>query len=194
MKKIVVATTNPGKIREIKQILTEYELVTLKDINCDIDVIEDGETFKDNALKKAREICKAVNMDCIADDSGLCIDEYDGWPGVYTARFLGEGTTPEQRNEYILNRMKGLPREKRLARHCVCIAFVTTDGKEIVVQAETEGHITEAPRGKNDFGFDPIFELDTGKTYAEILPEEKNVVSSRRKALEMLKEKFKEIL
>lgn len=194
MKKIVVATTNPGKIREIKQILIDFDLVTLKDINCDIDVVEDGETFKDNALKKAREICKAVNMDCIADDSGLCIDEYDGWPGVYTARFLGEGTTPEQRNEYILNRMKWLPKEKRLARHCVCIAYVGIDGKEIVVQAETEGHITEAPRGKNDFGFDPIFELESGKTYAEILPEEKNAVSSRKKALEMLKEKFKEII
>ena len=190
MKKIVLATTNPGKIREIKQILSDYELVTLKDLNCNIDVVEDGKTFKDNALKKAREISKAVNMDCIADDSGLCIDEFDGWPGVYTARFLGEDSTPEQRNEYILNKMKSLPREKRLARHCVNIAYVSTDGTEIDVQAETQGHITEAPRGHNDFGFDPIFELDNGKTYAEISGDEKNAVSSRRKALEMLKQKL----
>lgn len=190
MKKIVVATTNPGKIREIKQILNDFELLTLKDINCNIDVVEDGETFKDNALKKAREICKAVNMDCLADDSGLCIDEYDGWPGVYTARFLGEGTTPEQRNAYILEKMKGLPKEKRKARHCVNIAYVSTDGNEIDVQGETEGTITEAPRGHNDFGFDPIFELPNGKTYAEILPEEKNAVSARRKALELLRKEL----
>ena len=129
-------------------------------------------------------------MNCIADDSGLCIDEFDGWPGVITARFLGPNATEQERNEYILNKMKDLPKEKRIARHCVSIAYVDIDGKEIVVQAENVGHIAESPRGQNGFGFDVIFELEDGRTQAELSEEEKNTISSRRKALEMIKQKI----
>ena len=129
-------------------------------------------------------------MNCIADDSGLCIDEFDGWPGVITARFLGHNATEQERNEYILNKMKDLPKEKRIARHCVSIAYVDIDGKEIVVQAENVGHIAESPRGQNGFGFDVIFELEDGRTQAELSEEEKNTISSRRKALEMIKQKI----
>ena len=190
MKKILVATTNKGKLREIRDILNNFEILSLQDINCNIDVIEDGNTFKENALKKAKEISKATNMNCIADDSGLCIDEFDGWPGVITARFLGPNTTEQERNEYILNKMKDLPKEKRVARHCVSIAYVDIDGREIVVQAETVGHIAKSPRGQNGFGFDVIFELEDGRTQAELSEEEKNAISSRRKALEMIKQKI----
>lgn len=190
MEKILVATTNKGKLREIKEILIDYEIVSLEDINCKINVIEDGKTFKENALKKAREISKATNMNCIADDSGLCIDEFDGWPGVITDRFLGEDATWKEKNEYILNKMRDLPKEKRVARHCVSIAYVELAGKEIVVQAENIGFIANAPRGENGFGFDVIFELEDGRTQAELSADEKNTISSRRKALEELKSKL----
>lgn len=187
MEKILVATTNKGKLREIKEILTDYEIVSMEDINCKIDVIEDGKSFKENALKKAREISKATNMNCISDDSGLCIDEFDGWPGIITDRFLGEDATWEEKNKYILNKMKDLPRERRVARHCVSIAYVETTGKEIVVQAENIGHIANSPKGENGFGFDVIFELENGRIQAELSADEKNAISSRRKALEELK-------
>lgn len=187
MEKILVATTNKGKLREIKEILTDYEIVSMEDINCKIDVIEDGKSFKENALKKAREISKATNMNCIADDSGLCIDEFDGWPGIITDRFLGEAATWEEKNKYILNKMKDLPRERRVARHCVSIAYIETTGKEIVVQAENVGHIANSPKGENGFGFDVIFELENGRIQAELSADEKNAISSRRKALEELK-------
>lgn len=98
MKKIVIATNNEGKLEEMKQILKNYELLSLKDINCEIEVDENQETFEGNARKKAKEIAKIINMPCIADDSGLCIEAFDGWPGIYTARFLGEKATDGQKN------------------------------------------------------------------------------------------------
>lgn len=191
MQKILVATTNKGKLREIKEILSDFEIISLDDINCKIDVVEDGTTFKENALKKAKEISKATKMNCIADDSGLSIDEFNGWPGVMTARCLGKNVTWEEKNKYILEKMKDLPKDKRIARHCVSIAYVDTTGKEIVVQAENVGHIAKYPRGENGFGFDEIFELDDGRTQAELSSTEKNTISSRRKALEMIKKEIK---
>lgn len=189
MKKIVVATNNPGKIKEIKEILTDYELVTLKDIGCEVEVEEDQETFEGNSKKKAEEIAKAINMPCIADDSGLCIDAFDGWPGVYTARFLGEGATNEQKNEAILEKMKELNGEERKAR-VKCVVTYCENGKFIVGKGEIEGRIAQEPRGKRGFGFDPIFELENGKTYAEISQEEKNQISHRKRALENLKKQL----
>lgn len=189
MKKIVVATNNPGKIKEIKEILTDYELVTLKDIGCEVEVEEDQETFEGNSKKKAEEIAKAINMPCIADDSGLCIDAFDGWPGVYTARFLGEGATNEQKNEAILEKMKELNGEERKAR-VKCVVTYCENGKFIVGKGEIEGRIAQEPRGERGFGFDPIFELENGKTYAEISQEEKNQISHRKRALENLKKQL----
>lgn len=189
MKKIVVATNNPGKIKEIKEILTDYELVTLKDIGCEIEVEEDQETFEGNSKKKAKEIAKATQMPCIADDSGLCIDIFDGWPGVYTARFLGEGATNEQKNEAILEKMKELKGEQRKARVKCVITYCEKD-EYIVGKGEIEGRIAEEPRGERGFGFDPIFELENGKTYAEISQEEKNEISHRKRALENLKKQL----
>lgn len=189
MKKVLVATNNQGKLKEIKEILKEFELVTLKDVNCNIEVEEDQETFEGNSKKKAMEMAKITNMPCIADDSGLCIDAFDGWPGVYTARFLGEEATPEQRNEEILEKMKHLKREERKAR-VVCVMTYCENGKCIVGKGEIEGRIATNPRGENGFGFDPIFELENGKTLAELSKREKNAISHRKLALENLKKQL----
>ena len=106
MEKIIVATNNEGKLKEIKEILDNYKLLSLKEVGMSIEVIEDGKTFKENALKKAKEVFKITNISCIADDSGLCIDIFDGWPGIKTARFLGENVAQKDRNKYILEKMK----------------------------------------------------------------------------------------
>ena len=189
MKKIVVATNNQGKLKEIKEILKEYELVTLKEINCTIEVDEDQETFEGNAKKKAKEIAQITNMPCIADDSGLCVEELGDWPGVHTARFLGEGATDSQRNEAILEKMKDLPKEQRKAK-VVCVVAYYENGEFILGKGEVEGRIVDKPRGERGFGFDPIFELENGKTYAEISLEEKNKISHRKRALENLQKQL----
>lgn len=189
MKKIVVATNNPGKLKEIKEILKDYELLSLKDINCEIEVEEDQETFEGNSKKKAKEIAKATNMPCIADDSGLCIEAFHGWPGVHTARFLGENATPSQRNEAILKKMSDLKEEDRKAK-VVCVMTYCENGQFIVAKGEIQGKIAKKPRGENGFGFDPIFELENGKTYAELSEKEKNTISHRKRALENLEKQL----
>lgn len=187
MKKIVVATNNQGKLKEIKEILKEYKIVSLKEVNCEIEVEEDQETFEGNALKKAKEISKILKMPSIADDSGLCIDCFDGWPGVYTARFLGEDATQEQRNDAILEKMKD--KKERTARVKCCMAYYE-NGKYCLGIGEVEGKIATCKKGNNGFGFDEIFELPEGKTYAELTAEEKNKISHRKLALQDLKQKI----
>lgn len=189
MKKILIATNNKGKVDEIKQILKEYELISLKDINCNIEVEENQDTFEGNSLKKAKEISEITNMPCIADDSGLCIEKFDGWPGVYSARFLGEDATPEERNDAILEKMKGLKEDERMAKF-KCVITYYNDGTVITGIGETIGKIAEEPRGNNGFGFDPIFELENGKTYAELSEQEKNKISHRKKAIENFKKQL----
>lgn len=189
MKKIVVATNNQGKLKEIQQILDEYELLTLKDVNCDIEVEENQETFEGNSLKKAKEISEATKMPCIADDSGLCINIFDGWPGVYTARFLGKNSTPDKRNNAILEKMKNLDGEDRKAK-VKCVITYYENGNVVIGKGEIKGRISKEPKGENGFGFDPIFELENGKTYAELTNEEKNEISHRRMALENLKKQL----
>ena len=120
MKKILVATNNQGKLKEIEKMLKGVELVSLKDINCNIEIEEDQETFEGNSKKKAKETSKITNLPCIADDTGLCIEAFDGWPGVYTARFLGENATQEERNNAILDKMKNLERRAKKCKICVC--------------------------------------------------------------------------
>lgn len=187
MKEILIATNNKGKLEEIKQILKGYNLLSLKDVGCKINVNEDGSTFEENAIKKAEEISKITNMPCIADDSGLCIDVLNGWPGVHTARFLGENATDEDRNSYILEKMKN---ETNRKAKVVCAIAYSNKENTIVLTGEIQGKIAKEVRGKNGFGFDNIFELETGKTLAELTSEEKNKVSSRKIALEKLKEKL----
>lgn len=189
MKKIVVATNNPGKLKEIKDIIKNYELVSLKDIDCEIEVEEDQETFEGNSKKKAKEIAEITNMPCIADDTGLCIEALNGWPGVHTARFLGKTATPEQRNEAILEKMRGLKGEERKAK-VVSVMTYCEKGQFIVAKGEIEGKIAEEARGKSGYGFDSIFELENGRTYAELSEEEKNKISHRKRALENLEKQL----
>lgn len=186
MKQIIVATNNLEKLREIRQIITSYEIVSLKDIECPIEVEEDKYTFEENALKKAKEIARVTNKICIADDSGLCIDVLNGFPGVKTARFLGNEKTQEERNNYLLEKLKEVKKSKRTACVITCIALVEPNGKEKVFTGILQGRIAENKRGKNGFGFDEIFELENGKTLAEISLEEKNRISSRSIALKQL--------
>ena len=189
MKKVIVATNNEGKLKEIKEILKDYQLLSLKDINCKVEVEEDKDTFEGNSLKKAQEISEILQMPCIADDSGLCIDIYDGWPGVHTARFLGENATAKERNQYILEKMKDLKGEDRKASVKCCITYYE-NGNYVVGKGEILGRIAENPRGDNGFGFDEIFELEDDRTFAELSKEEKNQISHRRLALQDLLEKL----
>lgn len=191
--KILAATNNKGKIREIKEILENYEVVSLKDIGYEIEVIEDGKSFSENAIKKASEIYNKTKIPCIADDSGIEIEEYNGWPGVYTARFLGEDKQTneyaKERNQYILEKMEGLPKERRKVTHVTCIAYCDEKGIKTAI-GEQCGWIAKEPKGENGFGFDEIFELANGKTMAELEPQEKNEISSRKKALEKIKKQI----
>ncbi len=189
MKKIIVATNNKGKLKEIREILSDYELLSLEEVGINVKVEEDENTFKGNSLKKANEIFKIANIPCIADDSGLCIDIFNGWPGVETARFLGDKASQEDRNKYILEKMKDKSGEERNAKVVCDIAYVDNDNT-IVVEGIIEGKISKEERGNNGFGFDSIFELENGKTLAELSKKEKNDISSRRIALEKLKDKL----
>ncbi len=181
MKKILIASNNESKIKEIREILKNYELISLEDIQCKIEVEENQETFEKNAKKKAIEIAKITNMPCIADDSGLCIEAFNGWPGIYTARFLGKNATQEEKNKAILEKMKDLDDKSRKAKFVCTVAFYE-NGKFTIGKGELKGKIAKEPRGENGFGYDPIFELESGKTYAELTNKEKNEISHRKKA------------
>lgn len=141
--------------------------------------------------KKSRTITEITGKPCLADDSGLCISKLDGWPGVKTARFLGKHVTQEDRNSEILKKLEN--EENRKAKVITCISLSLVDGRDIISIGELEGNISKTKRGENGFGFDEIFEIENGKTLAEILPEEKNKISSRLKALQELKNKIKDL-
>ena len=184
---MIVATNNQGKLKELKEILNSYELYSLKESNIDIDVEENQDTFYGNAIKKAKEIYEISNIPVIADDSGLCITALDNWPGVLTHRFLGEQATDLERNSYILEKMKNI---KNREAKFIC-NLIYYDGKNIVVgEGALTGTISFERRGSNGFGFDEIFELENGKTLAELLPNEKNTISARYLATIDLKEKL----
>lgn len=188
-KKVVVATNNEGKLKEIREILKEYEILSLKDLKCKIEVEENQDTFEGNSLKKAREISKLLKMPCIADDSGLCIETLNGFPGVKTSRFLGENASQEEKNNYLIKQLEN--RENRKAIVVTVIAYVDeTKNIEVIARGELKGYIAKEKRGKNGFGFDEIFELEDGRTLAELIKEEKNQISSRKIALEKLREKL----
>lgn len=180
---MVFASNNKNKLREIRSILGD-DVKSLEDISLDIDVIEDGETFYDNALKKAKEIYEVCHEEVIADDSGLCIDYLDGFPGVLSARFLGEDATSTDRNNYIIEKLDGV-----FDRNCQVICeLVYYDGKKIISsRGVIDGNIVKSPRGENGFGFDSIVEINDGRTLAELSSEEKNKISARYLAVKQLK-------
>ena len=180
------------KLREIKNILKDYNINGLKEAGIDIDVVEDGETFYDNALKKAKEIYEIAKVPVIADDSGLCVCSLNDWPGVYSHRFNGNDSTPAERNAEIIRRTSDADPVYRKAKVVCCLVYY--DGKDIVSSiGEINGKITEFERGANGFGFDTIFELESGYTMAEISPEEKNSISARGVACKKLLLKLKEL-
>ena len=184
--KLIFATGNENKMREIREILDGrgYEILSMKEAGIDIDVVEDGKTFSENALIKARAICKASGELVLADDSGLEIDALGGEPGIYSARYMGHETSYTEKNNNLIARLEGVPDEKRTARFVCAMAAVFPDGREEVVVGTMEGRIGYKIAGENGFGYDPIFYLpEYGKTSAEISPEEKNAISHRGKAL-----------
>jgi len=195
---IVFATGNKDKMREIRQILggLNADIKSMKEAGVDVDIVEDGTTFEENALIKAREVSKLCKDSIVlADDSGLEIDFLNKEPGIYSARYLGRDTSYTEKNTIILEKLNGVPDEKRSARFVCAIAACLPDGREIVVRGTMEGQIGYEIAGENGFGYDPIFFLpEYGKTSAELLPEEKNAVSHRGKALRMMEEKLREAI
>ncbi len=193
MKRIIFATSNEGKMREIRAIMADsgYEVVSLKEVGISVDVEENGTTFEENAIIKASTIAKATKELVLADDSGLEVDYMDKAPGVYSARFLGEDTDYVIKNNYILEKLQGVPKEERTARFVCVIALSDADGNCITKRATIEGYIGYEIRGENGFGYDPIFMVDEyNKTTAELSMEEKNKISHRAKALRAIKEQL----
>ena len=184
-----MVSNNKGKIKEVQEILEEYKIISLEEAGIKIEVEEDQETFEKNAIKKAKEIAIKLNgRMCIADDSGIEIEYLNGFPGVSTKRW--HKGSDRERNLAIIEKLKNIPKEKRKVKFVTAIAI--SDGEKTISVVETiNGYIAENIRGKNGFGFDEIFELENGKTLAELSAKEKNEISARRKALEKIKLKIK---
>lgn len=196
MKKLVFATGNMNKLREIKEILSglDYEILSMKEAGVDIDIVEDGKTFEENSLIKARAVCQASGHLALADDSGLEVDALGKEPGIYSARYMGEDTSYDIKNRNIIDRLDGVADEDRTARFVCAMAAVFPDGTEKTFVRTMEGRIGYEIAGENGFGYDPIFYLpEYGKTSAEISPDEKNAISHRGKALRALAEYLESI-
>jgi len=188
MKEIVIASGNKGKIKEAQDILKDYKIVSIEEIGVNVDVEEDQKTFEGNAKKKAETIAKELNGKmCIADDSGIEIEYLDGFPGVCTKRW--HNGTDRERNLALIEKLKGVPKDKRKIIFTTAIALSNGE-KTICETGKIEGYVTEKPRGENGFGFDEIFELENGKTLAEMSSEEKNKISARKIALEKIRQKL----
>lgn len=185
--KIVAATNNKNKLREFKEILSPlgYQIVSLKDLGIEIEVEETGKTFEENSMLKAKAILEATGMASLADDSGLEVDALGGEPGIYSARYC-EGSDAD-RVAFLLDKMKDVPDSKRSARFVSAITLMFTDGDIVTARGTCEGKIAHEPAGKNGFGYDPIFFVESyGKTFAELSPEQKNMISHRGNALSEL--------
>lgn len=193
MKRIIFATGNAGKMKEIKEILSDLnaEVLSMKEAGITVDIEENGTTFEENATIKANAVAQESSDIVLADDSGLEIDYLNKEPGIYSARYLGEDTSYQIKNQVILDRLAGVPKEKRTARFVCAIAAALPDGQELVTRETVEGYIGEQPAGENGFGYDPIFYVDEyGCSTAELSEEQKNEISHRGKALRAMKEKL----
>lgn len=191
---ILIATNNKHKVREISQIFagTDLKTVSPAQINLSVEVEEDGNTFAENALKKARGFCEASGLICVADDSGLTVECLSGEPGVYSARYGGEGLDDKGRTQLLLKNMSGA--KNRRAAFVSSVAMVFPDGRVVTAEGRCEGRIALAPSGNNGFGYDPVFVPDGyDKTFSELSEEEKNRISHRGRALEALEKKLLEL-
>ena len=195
-KRLIIASNNAGKIREFKELLSPFgfEVISMRDAGFDEEIVEDGDTFEENAHIKARAVWEATKTPTIADDSGLEIDFLDGAPGVYSARYAGEGASDKERCQKVLDEMHGVARELRDARFVCSIYFIYAEDDEYSVNGEVRGYIGEKPKGRNGFGYDPIFMLNDDESMATIDEEEKNKISHRANAFgqlsKILEEKF----
>lgn len=191
MKSIILASNNKDKVKEVKEILKGYDIISMKEAGIDVDIEENGTTFEENALIKARAIMKLTGQITMADDSGLEIDYLNKAPGVYSARFMGHDTSYDIKNKALIQKLEGVKGSDRSGRFVCAIAVCFPDGREIVKRETMEGLIAEEIKGDNGFGYDPIVYLpEYGKTSGELAPEEKNKISHRGKALALIKEEL----
>jgi XTP/dITP diphosphohydrolase len=198
---VLIATTNPGKLREYRRLfedVPESRVVSPNDLEVWVEVAETGDTFEENALLKARALYQALpdaareeGVWVLGDDSGLEVDAMGGGPGVRSNRWAGPDTTAQQRNEALLARLEGVPDEERTARFRCVIALISPDGEEYITEGAVEGRIAHEPRGDGGFGYDPIFVLADGRRMSELSPDQKNLISHRgvagAKAAEIVK-------
>jgi XTP/dITP diphosphohydrolase len=195
MERLIFASNNEGKIKEVKQLLHDFpiKVESLKDIGIQVNIIEDQESFEKNALKKATEIMKITGKWVLSDDSGLEVDALNGQPGVYSARFAGEKASDEENNQKLLRMMQQIPDSKRGAQFRCVVALVSPKGHVIQTEGICRGKIGHAPKGNNGFGYDPLFIANAvEKTFAELTEDEKNIISHRAIALKKLKELIRE--
>ena len=193
--KLIIASNNAHKVSEIKAILGCFydEILSLREAGIDMDVVEDTNTFEGNALKKAREVFAVADADAVlSDDSGLMVDALGGAPGVYSARYAGEGHDDAANNAKLLDALRDVPDEKRTARFCTSVALIRKGMPAVTADGSVEGRILRSPQGENGFGYDPLFYYEPlKKSFAQLTPEEKNSVSHRRCALESLCDKLR---
>lgn len=193
IKKIIFASNNKGKIRELKDILSPMgiEVVSQREAGFDIEADETGTTFAENSAIKAKAIYELAKIPVLADDSGLCVDALDGQPGVYSHRFAGENATDEEKCRYILEKLENVSDEKRTARFICDMCFIDENGREYHAEGRCEGKIGREEKGNNGFGYDPIFVVGN-RTLAELEEAEKNKISHRAEALKKMKEILKQ--
>jgi len=200
--KIVMATTNRGKVKELEAILTQdpafadVEILTLTEAGLpNFEYEETADTFEGNAIGKAIAAAQAANLLAIADDSGLCVDALGGQPGIYSARWAGESATEADRNRLLLERLAGVPEAERTARFVCVMALATPSGKIVAAEGTCHGIITSESKGNTGFGYDPVFYVpNLGRTFAELAPVEKNMVSHRRAAINNLAPRLYDVL
>lgn len=190
--KIVVASGNKAKLREIAQIFQGYEIVSMQEAGFTDDIEENGSTFEENALIKARAVSRALGVNALADDSGICVEALGGAPGVHSARFCGRHGDDAANNALLLEKLKDVPQDRRRAYFESCVALCFADGREVTASGRTYGRILEKAEGEGGFGYDPLFYSDElGMSFGLASAEEKNAVSHRGKALAALAEKLK---
>lgn len=191
MDKLVIATGNAGKLKEMKEMLGDlFDVIGLKEAGATATAEENGSTFAENALIKAEDIFKQTGENVLADDSGLCVEALDGAPGIFSARYAGENATQAQKNALLLKNLQGA--ENRKAKFVCSVALILKNGRVIQAEGETEGEILQSENGNGGFGYDPLFfSYDLKKSFGDCTDDEKNSVSHRSRALQNLLEKLR---